>query len=107
MGLTLVSTVIGGLWVAPSYALVQDLAGPYMRAIAAAIFMMIINIIGLGLGPYATGLLSDGLVAKFGESALAVSLCAVTMTCGAGAVIFLFASRTVAADIEAAGTPPS
>ncbi len=89
MALTLVSTVIGSLWVAPSYALVQDLAGPYMRAIAAAIFMMIINIIGLGLGPYVTGLLSDGLVAKFGESALAVSLCAVTMTCGAGAVIFL------------------
>jgi MFS family permease len=106
MAMTLLTTVVGSLWVAPSYALVQDLAGPYMRAIAAALFMMIINIVGLGLGPYATGLLSDGLAPRLGESALAVSLCAVTMTCGAGAVIFLLASRTVAADIEAAATPP-
>jgi MFS family permease len=107
MVMTLVSTTVGSLWVAPSYALVQDLAGPYMRAIAAAIFMMIINIIGLGLGPYVTGVLSDRLAPRFGESALAVSLCAVTMTCGAGVVIFLLATRTVAADIEAAATPPS
>lgn len=107
MAMTLLTTIVGSLWVAPSYALVQDLAGPYMRAIAAAIFMMIINIVGLGLGPYATGLLSDRLAPRLGESALAVSLCAVTMTCGAGAVIFLLASRTVAADIEAAGAPPS
>lgn len=107
MAMTLVSTIVGSLWVAPSYALVQDLAGPYMRAIAAAIFMMIINIIGLGLGPYVTGLLSDSLVLRFGESALAVSLCTVTMTCGAGAVIFLLASRTVAADIDSAATLPS
>jgi predicted MFS family arabinose efflux permease len=107
MVMTLVSTTVGSLWVAPSYALVQDLAGPYMRAIAAAIFMMIINIIGLGLGPYVTGVLSDRLAPRFGESALAVSLCAVTMTCGAGVVVFLHATRTVAADIEAAATPPS
>jgi len=107
MVMTLVSTTVGSLWVAPSYALVQDLAGSYMRAVAAAIFMMIINIIGLGLGPYLTGLLSDYLTPRFGKSALALSLCAVTMTCGASAVIFLLATRTVAADIEAAGTPPT
>jgi predicted MFS family arabinose efflux permease len=106
MVLTLVSTTVASLWVAPSYALVQNLAGPYLRAIAAAIFMMIVNIIGLGLGPYVTGMLSDRLTPRFGESALAISLCAVTMTCAAGVVSFLLGTRTVAADIDAAASPP-
>jgi len=106
MTMTLLTTVVGSLWVAPSYAIVQNLAGPQMRAIAAAIYMMIVNIVGLGLGPYVTGLLSDALTPKWGDSALAVSLCWVTMTCAVGVVSFLFATRTVAADMDEALTMP-
>jgi MFS family permease len=105
MAMSLVTTVIGGLWVAPSYALVQSLAGPSLRAIAAAIFMMLVNVVGLGLGPWLTGALSDRLAVKFGSEALTVSLCLVTLTCAVGVVNFLLATRTVAADIaEAEGT---
>jgi len=107
MTMTVLTTVVGSLWVAPSYAIVQNLAGPYMRAIAAAIFMMIVNIVGLGLGPYITGLLSDALTPMMGPRALAVSLCAVTMTCAVGVVSFLLATRTVAADMDAAEFAPS
>jgi hypothetical protein len=46
--------------------------------------MMITNIIGLGLGPYVTGVLSDRLTPSFGESSLAISLCLVTSTCVVG-----------------------
>jgi len=105
MAMSLVTTVIGGLWVAPSYALVQSLAGPSLRAIAAAIFMMLVNVVGLGLGPWLTGALSDRLAGKFGTESLTVSLCLVTLTCAVGVVNFLLATRTVAADIaEAEGT---
>jgi MFS family permease len=102
MAIALVSTIIGGLWIGPSYALVQALAGPRLRAISAAIFMMIVNIVGLGLGPYVTGALSDALALRLGERALAISLCVVTMTCLIGAAFFLAATRTIAADVAQA-----
>ena len=107
MVMTLLTTVVGSLWVAPSYAIVQNLAGPHMRAIAAAIFMMIVNIVGLGLGPYLTGVLSDYLTPTFGSRALAVSLCVITMTCAVGVINFLLATRTVAADMDEAIAPPN
>ena len=100
MAMTFVTTAVGSLWVAPAYAIVQNLAGSQIRAMAAAIFMMIVNIVGLGLGPYMTGLLSDALTTTWGERALAVSLCLVTMTCGIGAIFFILATRTVAADMN-------
>lgn len=102
LGLSVVTTVFGGLWVGPSYALIQGLAGPRMRALAAAIFMMVVNIVGLGMGPYLTGALSDGLTARFGPAALTVSLCAVSMTGIVGAICFLLAGRTVIADVAEA-----
>ena len=49
--MAVVTTVLGSLWIGPSYALVQSLSGPALRATAAAIFMMVVNIVGLGLGP--------------------------------------------------------
>jgi predicted MFS family arabinose efflux permease len=112
MGMTVLTTVVGSLWVAPSYAIVQNLAGPQMRAIAAAIFMMIVNIVGLGLGPYLTGVLSDRLTLRFGSDALAMSLCIVTMTGAVAVISFLLATRTASADVRSAvdpvnGTHPS
>jgi len=94
MSLNAVVSVLGGLWVAPSYALVQSLAGPALRAIAAAIFMMIVNIIGLGLGPWLTGALSDHLAPTFADRSLEISLCLISLTCLIGVVFFLIAART-------------
>jgi len=107
MSMAVAATVLGSFWIAPSYALVQSLAGPTLRATAAAIFMMIVNIVGLGLGPYLTGLLSDALSVRFGDQALALSLSVVTATGGLGVIHFVMAMRTVEADMAAAeGTIP-
>lgn len=102
MILTLFTTVFGGLWVAPSYALVQNLAGPRLRAFAAAVFMLIVNVIGLSAGPYLGGLLSDLLAPSFGTRSLGIGLCLLTITYVIGVVHFLFAARTVAADVAQA-----
>ncbi|HEX7760442.1 MAG TPA: MFS transporter [Caulobacteraceae bacterium] len=48
------------LWYGPVYGTAQSVVPPHMRATAAAILLFIINLIGLGLGPLAVGLLSDG-----------------------------------------------
>lgn len=53
--------VLGHCYLAPTFAMTQGLVHVRMRALAASILLFILNIIGLGLGPQITGLLSDGL----------------------------------------------
>ncbi len=52
-------TCLNGLWYGPAFAAVQGLVAPRTRAMAAAVLLFIVNIIGLGLGPLVVGLLSD------------------------------------------------
>lgn len=57
-------------YVAPALALVQNLAPPRARATAAAVLMLMFNIVGLGLGPLYTGVLSDTLMPSYGNDSL-------------------------------------
>ena len=45
-----------------------------MRAVWAAVTLLIINLIGLGIGPTMVGVISDMLVPRFGEDSLRYSL---------------------------------
>ncbi len=47
------------MWLGPCAATVQDLVLPRMRGTATAVFFLGTTIIGLGLGPYVVGLVSD------------------------------------------------
>ena len=47
------------LYFAPTFAIVQNLVEPRMRATAAALILLMINIFGQGLGPTTMGLMSD------------------------------------------------
>lgn len=53
-----------GMAGAPAYAAIQGLVQPRVRATAAAIFMLGLNLIGLGFGPVTAGALSDLFVAQ-------------------------------------------
>jgi MFS family permease len=59
LGLGLTS-FLGIMWLGPVAASSQDLVLPRMRGVATAVFFLGTNIIGLGLGPYVVGLISDG-----------------------------------------------
>ena len=48
--------LIGGLWPPPTYAAVQTLVRPDMRALASAVLLFFLNLIGLGAGPQVVGL---------------------------------------------------
>jgi MFS family permease len=56
-----VPTLLNSLWYGPVYAGVQGLVHPRTRATAVAVLLFIANLIGLGLGPLAVGVLSDVL----------------------------------------------
>ena len=53
------NALLGTIWYGPVYGTAQSIVPPHMRATTAAILLFIINLIGLGLGPLAVGLLSD------------------------------------------------
>lgn len=61
IGMLAINAILGTLWYGPVYATAQSIVEPHMRATAAAILLFIINLIGLGLGPLAVGVLSDVL----------------------------------------------
>ncbi len=54
----LYSVVLTG-WLPPLYAIMYDQVLPRMRGITASVYLLVMTIIGLGIGPYAVGLLSD------------------------------------------------
>ena len=62
----LVPTVaMGAMYLGPTFAVTQSLVGVRDRALAGAIMLLIINLIGLGLGPVVTGMFSDAFNARF------------------------------------------
>lgn len=54
-----VSTFFVPMWFAPNQATTQDLVTPRLRGTAFAMYSLGANILGLGLGPYTVGLISD------------------------------------------------
>ena len=63
-------------YVAPALALVQNLTPPRGRATAAAVLMLMFNIVGLGLGPLFAGIVSDALKDAHGVDSLRWALMA-------------------------------
>jgi len=61
---------IGAMYLGPSIATTQTLVGLRERALAGALLLFIINLIGMGLGPLLTGMLSDLLMHRFKDQGL-------------------------------------
>lgn len=93
------ANVFGTLWMGPSLAIIQDLVPPTMRAMAAAVYLFILTIIGMGAGPQAVGILNDWIGTP---DAVRYSLLytVVVMTLSA-AVFFWLTGKTLVQDLEA------
>lgn len=76
LALMLVPMAACTAYVAPALALVQNLTPPRSRATAAAVLMLMFNIVGLGLGPLFAGIVSDALKAAHGADSLRWALMA-------------------------------
>jgi len=66
----LIAAGLNILWLGPISTAVQHLVPRAMRATASASFLLINNLIGLGIGPLLMGRLSDALKASYGVDAL-------------------------------------
>lgn len=86
----------GNYALGPTLAMVQTLSPVNMRAVSAAIMMLFINLIGMGLGPLLVGVLSDLLSPRYGDDALSVALAYFTLVGLWGAVHFWLCGRALA-----------
>jgi len=68
--LLLVPNALNILWLGPVSTAVQHLVPRPMRATASASFLLINNLIGLGVGPLLMGRLSDLFKASYGVDSL-------------------------------------
>jgi MFS family permease len=89
-------TFLAYFHIGPAFAMTQSLVPLHTRAVAAAILLFVINMIGLGLGPQAVGIASDALYSRFGEDSLRYALLlSVVPVYAWSAVHFLLAARTL------------
>jgi predicted MFS family arabinose efflux permease len=95
-----VPTALGLAWLGPVISAVQHLVPPHMRATASAIFLFVNNLIGIGIGTYAIGAISDGLQDRFGDESLRYAILAGTTFYLVAASIFLLAARRLEQDWE-------
>lgn len=90
------------IYVSAAYAQVQNLAGAQLRATAAAVYITVVNLLGLGLGPTLTGMISDAIDGGSGAGlshALAILL---AISFPTGSALLLLGTRTIKADLAAA-----
>lgn len=67
--------LFAGMWIGPAASTVNDLVLPRMRAIASALYILVITFVGLALGPYSIGRISVALEDDL-RSAMLISLVA-------------------------------
>lgn len=92
--LMLIPTALGLAWLGPVLSAIQHVVPPNMRATASAIFLFIINLIGLGAGTVMIGALSDFLQARLGDDSLRYAmLVGTSLYFVAAALLFLSARR--------------
>jgi hypothetical protein len=68
--LLLIPNALNILWLGPVITAVQHLVPRAMRSTASASFLLINNLIGLGVGPYLIGSLSESLKHSYGAESL-------------------------------------
>ena len=98
--------MIGVMQGAPTFAVIQGVSDVRMRATAAALMLLIANLIGGGLGPQAVGLLSDFWASTYAEDSLRYALLWVSLIAGFWAAFhYGLASRTIAVDLRRRKNP--
>ncbi len=99
--LLFVPQAAGVVWMGPSISAVQHLAPAHMRTTASAVFLLIVNLIGLGIGTLSFGALSDFYQARFGDDALRYAIMTVALLLyPAAIVLFRLTARKLDRDWE-------
>jgi predicted MFS family arabinose efflux permease len=98
--LMLVPTALGLAWLGPVLSAMQHIVPHTMRVTTSAIFLLINNLIGIGLGLPLIGALSDALRVRFGAESLRYAIVAGTGFYLIAAGLLLLAAQSLQTDWE-------
>ena len=79
-------------WMPPLYAIMYDQVLPRMRGLTASLYLLVMTILGMGIGPYVVGLLSDA-TGSLRTAMLSINAVAIPI-----AVLMLFIARRAQRD---------
>ncbi len=96
--LLLIPNALNILWLGPVVTAVQHLVPQRMRATASASFLLINNLIGLGVGPLLIGGISDALKSTYGAESLRYAAVGCTAFYLLAALLMLFAIKRLRID---------
>ncbi len=96
-----IPSFLGAYYLGPTFSMAQGLVGLRMRALAAAILLFILNLVGMGLGPMVVGATSDLLNAltDLGDESVRWALVSVLIFNVLSTVFYLMAAKDLKADL--------
>lgn len=94
--------LVTALYLGPSIAISHALVPPAMRAITSAVLFFVLNMIGLGLGPLLTGVLSDLFQPQFGDQNLRYAMVVTALVGTVAMLMFFLAARRLPKDLAKA-----
>ncbi len=98
--LSIIPGILLNVFLGTTIATTHSLVGLRMRATASAILFLVLNMIGLGLGPWTIGMLSDAMSVELGSESLRAAMLYVIPTFTFWAAChYYMASRTLRNDL--------
>ena len=102
LSIYLIPVFLGAMFLGPTLAMTHGIVSLRMRALASAILFFVLNLIGLGLGPLLTGMISDLLEPSYGDQALRYALVIVVLVYIWCAFHYAMAARDIREDLARA-----
>ncbi|MEO6775981.1 MAG: MFS transporter [Kofleriaceae bacterium] len=96
--LFLIPTGLNLMWLGPILAAVQHLVPAHMRTTASAMFLLVNNLLGIAIGLYFFGAMSDALRPHFGAESLRYAIYSGLGFYVVATVLFVLASRKLRRD---------
>jgi MFS family permease len=97
-----IPNILGAMWMGPVHSTQQSVSPPEIRGAATALFLLILNLIGVGLGPLLVGAASDLIASQTGHdkgTSLRFALVAASFIAPVAACLFWRARRSIADDM--------
>jgi MFS family permease len=101
IALFIIPGLLSSVFAGPTWSMIQELVPVGRRAMAAAVFLLLFNLVGLGLGPFAVGVLSDLYAMRIGDESLRWAMCTVLLIGIGGVVAYLKAGSSLRSDLSA------
>jgi predicted MFS family arabinose efflux permease len=90
--------ILAQMFMGPALSMIQSIVKPNMRATASALLLFVLNLVGMGLGPFLVGILNDQFQAQYGNEGIRYSLAIISVLGSFSALLYYAASKKIGRD---------